>query len=401
MRIAITKEDFIPLSISALALGPCFNFYFNDILQYVYGGSSVSAIIYVLMALIGVRSYSFLLRKNKSNKAVKNTILLVLVLVLFSFLIHPSIGDILIAPDLNPLKSIALFLLFYGFPLMIYCSMDTNWDLVLWYLFLFSIVVVVLAGLDYLWVMLRISLDDVNYMSFSYNQLLAASVCAVYGYKKRMVWPFVISFYSLVLIFFGGARGSLGALLILYLLLISYPFSVRRILIVIGIGLILVIGGQLLLSKFLSSSADFINEIGGFSRTLYKITEGDLFQSDSRDNLSIVIINAIGDNPLGYGLLGDRYLFKLQGWSGYAHNIILELTCDFGWFLGPAIFIWWITKIARKIIEKKKQDSFFVFMAMLPVGCLMLFFSGSFVEEFIFWALLGLLYNKNVKSITN
>lgn len=393
MRSQSQGFDLTVASICALILGPSINYYLNDLIQYVYGGASVSAMIYILLGVIGLRSYLFLSKQKRLTKSARITVFAVLACLLFSYVLHPSIGDVILTPDFNPLRSIGLFLLFFGFPLMIYCSLDINWNLLLRYLFYFSVVDIILAGLDYSWVMLRISMDDVNYMSFSYNQLVAASVCAVYGYKEKKIIPFLISIISLILIFFGGARGPLGCLLVLYMLLIAYPFSARRILIMSGIALILIIGGPMILNKVLSRSADVISDIGGFSRTLYKITEGDLLQSDSRDNLSKIIEDAIGSNPLGYGLLGDRYILKQHGMTGYAHNVVLELFCDFGWLLGPVIFIIWIISILKFFFNKKRQDSFYIYLALVPSGCLMLFFSGSFVEEFAFWALLGVVYN--------
>lgn len=393
MRIFFHKEGMIPLSICALILGPSINFYLNDIIQYVYGGASVSALIYILLGVIGFRSYLFLSKQKRLTKSALITVFAVLACLLFSYVLHPSIGEVILAPDFNPLRSIGLFLLFFGFPLMIYCSLEVNWNLLLRYLFYFSVVDIILAGLDYSWVMLRISMDDVNYMSFSYNQLVAASVCAVYGYKEKKIIPFLISIVSLVLIFFGGARGPLGCLLVLYMLLIAYPFSARRILIISGVALVMIIGGPMILNKILSGSADVISDIGGFSRTLYKITEGDLLQSDSRDNLSTIIENAIGANPLGYGLLGDRFILKQHGMTGYAHNVVLELLCDFGWLLGPVIFVIWIVNILKVFFNKNRQDSFYFYLALVPAGCLMLFVSGSFVEEFAFWALLGVVYH--------
>lgn len=393
MKFSFSKEDVVPISICALTLGPSINFYLNDIIQYVYGGSSVSAVVYIILAIFGIRAYPILFKKQRITRNAKNTIVITLAVLLLSFIVHPSIGELLIAPDFNPLRSIFLFLLFFGFPLMIYCSLDNNWDRLLKFLFYVSIVDIVLAGLDYSWVMLRISLDDVNYMSFSYNQLLAASVCAVYGYKEKKIIPYLLSFASLVLIFFGGARGPMGCLLILYFLMLAYPFSVKKTFILIGVGAIVIIGGSLLLNRFLSSAANVISDIGGFSRTLYKITEGDLLQSNGRENISNIIESAISSNPIGYGLLGDRYVLMQHGLTGYAHSIILEFLCDFGWLMGPILFVVWSLSIIKLYINKNKRDSYYCFLAMLPAGCLMLFLSGSFVEEFVFWALLGIIFN--------
>ncbi len=397
MRLSLSKDEVIPLSICILTLGPNINYYLNDILQYVYGGHSISAFNYIVMALFGVRSY-FILFRNSRLKWQRLIIAVIFVCLLFAYIIHPSIQEFIISSDFNPLTSVALFLLFYGFPLMIYSSVIDNWDCLLRFLFLFSLFVIPLAALDYFWVMIPYGSDAVNYMSYSYNQLFAGSICAVYGYKNKKVLPFILSVISFLLVFLGGARGTMVCLLALYIILLFYPFNARKIVFAGVITAIVLVGGAAILNKVISLSFSLVDDVGGFSRTLYHLSEGEFFDSEGRDQISTIIYSAINDNPLGYGILGDRYVLKNHGLEGYAHSIILELICDFGVLIGPILFICLCINVIKVFFKKESDGVFFCFLSMLPAGFIMLFLSSSFLSgAFVFWSLLGMLFNSTTK----
>lgn len=382
--------------VSLLLLGPSINFYLNDIIQYMFGMGSVSAIVYILLALIGISAYPCLFKKGCKNKYVGLTIVFMTVVMILSYFVHPSIGSLIIDPDYNPLHSVGLFLFFYGFPLTIFFSLQLEWERFLSYLFYFSVPLIVLAALDYYFVMLRIGGDLVNYMSFSYNQLLAASICAVYGFKNRNVLAFILSFISLLLIFLGGARGSLLCLLLLYFALMLYNINAKKAILSVVILAFVLVSWKSIFNSFLSLSSGIVDDIGGFSRTLYKITEGEMFQSGSRDNISRILCNAISENPLGYGLLGDRYILSQHNLTGYAHSIYLEFLCDFGWIIGGFLLVLLFGRILLLFLKWKQNPVYFVFLSLLPAGIVMLFMSGSFLDEaFAFWALLGIIYNKS------
>lgn len=386
------KDTLYSIIICAITIGPSINYYLNELIQFVLGGRSISSFIYIVLAVMGVMAYPLLSKQPKNNK-VSITIVASIVLLLLSAVIHPSIWKLIISDDFNPLSSIGLFLFFFGFPLLILCSKHKEWDLLLKYLFYFSIADIALAAMVYFYVMIPVGTDAVSYMSFSYSQLFPGAVCAVYGYRNKRIIPFIISFFSLILIFLGGARGSLGCMLLVYALLALNNLSLRNAGLFLAVLLLAFYFGPRLIGGILSSSQQLVDELGGFSRTLYLISEGDFFVSKGRDNISVILKDAIYYNPLGYGLLGDRYVLAQHGNTGYAHNIVLEFLCDFGWFFGVILLISLFIMVVRVFLRQKKTPLFYCFLAMFPAGFVMLFMSGSFLEEFVFWAFLGVLYN--------
>lgn len=399
MKLFRNKESLNTFSICAITIGPSINFFSNVLIKYVIGGRSISSTIYMVLALFGLMSYELLLGNKYKNNKVVITIIVTFFLLLISGLIHPSIWHNIISDDFNPLGSVGLFLVFYGFPVMILCSEQKKWDLLLKYMYYFSIVDIVLATIVYFRVMIPFGMEAVNYMSFSYNQLLSASVCAVYGYKNKSVIAYGVSAISLILIFLGGARGTLGCLLFLYILLSINKISFRKaIAVMILFFVVFSFGVNKLFDVFLTTSGSYVDNLGGFSRTLYLMTQGDLLESSGRDDFHSIIQDAIVQNPLGYGMLGDRYVLGQHGGEGYAHNLIWEFLCDFGLIFGGVLFFALVYGMLRVYKKCKEMPVYYCFLAMLPAGFIMLFMSGSFLEEFAFWALLGVLYNTSSKS---
>ena len=390
------RDTFYSIIICAITIGPSINYFLNEIIQFVLGGRSISSFIYIVLAIMGIMAYPLLFKKPR-NSRVEVTIIFTSIVLLLSALIHPSLWKLIISDDFNPLKSVGLFLFFFGFPLMILCGKHKEWDLLLRYLFYFSIIDIVLAALVYFYVMIPVGTDAVSYMSFSYSQLFPGAVCAVYGYRNKRIIPIIISLFSLLLIFLGGARGSLGCMLLLYALLFLNKFSLKKVGILLIVTIVVLYVGPRLLGGFLSSSQRLVDDMGGFSRTLYLISEGDFLVSKGRDNINVIIEEAISNNPIGYGLLGDRYVLSQHGNTGYAHNIVLEFLCDFGWIIGFALLVALFIMIIRVLLKQKKSPLFYCYIAMLPAGFIMLFMSGSFLEEFVFWALLGVLYNASYR----
>ena len=85
--------------VSLLLLGPSINFYLNDIIQYMFGMGSVSAIVYILLALIGISAYPCLFKKGCKNKYVGLTIVFMTVVMILSYFVHPSICSFIIYFD--------------------------------------------------------------------------------------------------------------------------------------------------------------------------------------------------------------------------------------------------------------------------------------------------------------
>lgn len=138
------------------------------------------------------------------------------------------------------------------------------------------------------------------------------------------------------------------------------------------------------------------------SRTIKLILTGNAVNGYGRAEMYIAFKDAIMENPFQYrGILSDRVLAaKMMNQpisrGTYTHNIIYEILYEYGMPLGTVILLFIFGCVGLclyKIIKKKDDDLFILFIAIFPVGFCSLFFSGSYLTTHYFWMLMGLTYN--------
>ena len=195
-----------------------------------------------------------------------------------------------------------------------------------------------------------------------------------------------------------GARGAVVSL-VLYIVLrffVFYPTYDRKKRILLLCILLL---GTILIFVFSKPLLDLASKICEFlgvdSRFVSSLLEGSFFEGSGREKISDIIIHALIERPFGYGLYGDRYVTGAYGLSNstYAHNFVLEILCDFGVF---GFFILFGGLICFFSVMKRNRDTAFhaVIWSLLPYGFLQLFFSSSFLENVLFYAIVGFIFGE-------
>lgn len=380
--------DFKILSLAVLLLAPPINYYLNTVLQYGLGLPSISKYVYIIIALFGLHSYRYF------NKLDRTSVLLFFFLV-FGFLIAAIIGGLglLISSDYNPLESPFLQVFLYCVPLYILTKTCVDFQKTLDYLFYFAFFNLILFIPSYYYSQLYLSALNVDYMSVSYNVLVALCICIGVSWNKKKLLPAIIAIASLLLLIVVGSRGaSFSALMyILLLLIVKYMDGEKKmVLTVIFITILLTVslGGY-----YFSEVSSLIDSGDLFSRNLYKLDDNSFFSHDDRDEIRKVIETGLDKNFLGYGLLGDRIIFQNEHFEGvYAHNMLLEMRADFGIIVGPILFAVFFVKLVTSFfyLGGLKRDFLII---MIPAGFIKLWFSGSFLVSPDFYCLLALLIN--------
>lgn len=380
--------DFKILSLAVLLLAPPINYYLNTVLQYGLGLPSISKYVYIIIALFGLHSYRYF------NKLDRTSVLLFFFLV-FGFLIAAIIGGLglLISSDYNPLESPFLQVFLYCVPLYILTKTCIDFQKTLDYLFYFAFFNLILFIPSYYYSQLYLSALNVDYMSVSYNVLVALCICIGVSWNKKKLLPAIIAIASLLLLIVVGSRGaSFSALMyILLLLIVKYMDGEKKmVLTVIFITILLTVslGGY-----YISEITNLIDSGDLFSRNLSKLDNDSFFSHDDRDEIKQVIEVGLDKNFLGYGLLGDRIIFQNENFKGvYAHNILLEMRADFGIIVGPILFAVFFVKLVTSFfyLGGLKRDFLII---MIPAGFIKLWFSGSFLVSPDFYCLLALLIN--------
>lgn len=100
-----------------------------------------------------------------------------------------------------------------------------------------------------------------------------------------------------------------------------------------------------------------------------------------------ILIQAIKDHPLGYGLGADA---GLSGFT-YAHNFYLEIIIEFGVFVGGAISIVLTILILRTLFNKSIDwDCKSIILIIVTVGFVKLMLSGTYLTDPYFFVCVGM-----------
>lgn len=392
--------DIKSFSLALLLMGPPINYYLNTVLQYGFGLPTISAFAYVFMAVVGAYSYRYVKQIDRAGGIIFT--LLVIGLPLAALL---GGFNMVISPDLNPLDSPLLLVFLYCFPLYILTSTINDFGKAFDYLYYFAIFNIVLFIPSYYYSQLLMSALRVDYMSISYNVLIAICVCLGVSWDKKKWLPAIIAIASILLLIVVGSRGaSLSVLIYIVLLLITKLIGGEKKMVFV-ISAIAVVAVLAFGSYYYNEVTSLIDSGEMYSRNLSKLADSSFFSHDDRNEIKTVIERGIDSNPFGYGLLGDRIIMQNEHYEGvYAHNILLELRADFGILLGPAIFILLLLKmfVSYRRLDGYRKD----FLVMLiPAGFIKLLFSGSFLDEPAFYCLLALVFckenGKKIKMLRN
>lgn len=398
------RERFALYALILCVFIPSYNYFINELLQSNLGMESVSAYFYLVLALIGAFSYTYL-RKVAPKLFV--IIILISLGLIISYFLYPEIGDVFWSQDFNPLTSAFLYLPFIAFPMMIYSNyLSQNIQVLIDHIRIPSIALILLAVFDYYWtVIIHGNYFAINYMSFSYSMLPAVCFSFAYGLNNRKALDVIIALLGLIVVLIIGSRGCFlcGFLFCAIASIKHYTLSsTGRLLAFLGIALALFISVPLFFPTFTEKVMSYLDQHGATSRTLQKMVDGTVSESDDRTAIYVLMTDAIEDKPLGYGLMGDRFILAKNGNQGYAHSIIYEFLVDYGIVLGPLLILILFYTILHKHIKSFKQNDYYVLAAFTALGFIKLFFSGSYLAEPFFWALIGLLIkNKNNKMDYN
>lgn len=215
-----------------------------------------------------------------------------------------------------------------------------------------------------------------QYMTFSYNMLFSVTLLIILWIQK-FSWPRMITgVVGAVMIFIAGCRGALLGLLISVIIYDWFGGSTRtqkqrlsRALLVL-LGLLAIIFWR----NILEAIASILDSLDIPSRTIYLLLEDAFLEDSGRSHLLDTAVQKF--SVVGHGLYGDR--LALNG--TYIHNMFVELVFDYGMILGAGLALLWIIVLLVGATRTPAEYRLLI-CALLSVGCVKLFFSGSFLNQ--------------------
>lgn len=226
-------------------------------------------------------------------------------------------------------------------------------------------------------------------MSFAYYYLPFAIISFYSLITSFSVGNFLRVLLSCVTLLLTGTRGPilcLGIGCVLFILF-AQKNTVKKVLLIVFVIIFcgIFLNNYILLGKVLSKVFQLL---GIENRILNKIFYDGLFDGSGRDNIIMILKQAIQDGPiLGYGLMGDRVLTDT-----YAHNLLFELLIDFGVVVGSTFFV--VVSLFVLRLTLKKNISFSqktVFLIVVACSFVKLMISGSYIQEQTFFLLIGMM----------
>lgn len=228
---------------------------------------------------------------------------------------------------------------------------------------------------------------QIGYMVFSYNMLPHITFLALGNSEKHTKGHKLLGYVGLLLILILGCRGALVGFGVSFILKLFFSkrSTLTKLVQISAISALLIIA-MFYFEDAVSLLINFADSLGINSRTLTYMQEGRFFDDTGRQSIQENVLAEIGWT--GNGMYGDRLSDKHFG--SYAHNIIVEFLCQYGYLFGSILSVALAILLFRGIYTKNfhVRTLIIVFMA---TGFTKLFFSGSYLnQEPSFYILIGL-----------
>ena len=236
--------------------------------------------------------------------------------------------------------------------------------------------------------------NKVNYMVFGIS--LAYSFVGVIAYfylkNKFKIFNLLIAITILILIFIFGNRSSLLICVSIWIFIKLYMIrnNFKKIFILFSMAII-AIGAYINIYDVLKSINIFLQKLGihsySISKYIMAIDKGLIESASGRNKLVNLSVDIIKNNP--FKAHGLKYFTYSTG-EIYPHNLILDLSIIFG-LLGCIFIISWLIYLIFKVRYIKNNDFKIILCEIIILEFLWLFLSGTFIEESLFWIIIGML----------
>ena len=322
--------------------------------------------------------------------------------VIVSYLLYPEIRSDIYASMVDLVYSPVNKLIFFCIPAMAGTAALTNHDALLEQMRPWGKLTATLGCAALVFVYFYVGKVP-NYMVYSYFMLLPICVCFEHARLKRALPDWVIAILGTVCIIACGARGAVVSLALYFFvqLLTNLQKRVNGSVIIkfLCISLILLIV-VFFYRELLMVCIALCDQLGINSRFLMALYSDELVQDSSRVWIMESVVKSLVDNPLGYGLFGDRYAIGTFGYLRYtyAHNIFMELLCDFGIVGGSIVIIVMLWRLVITVGILKNRLALSLLHILLPYGLFQLLFSSSFLENIPFFMILAMIFCVNWKN---
>lgn len=258
------------------------------------------------------------------------------------------------------------------------------------FLFWVSLVAVFVQVLYHLWYRPRMGMD-----SSSEDMIGAYQIAPHVGFlfwtafDRKKILYYLVSILSFLFLISMGNRGSVVCISVfiifalLFLIPYKRPILSRLIIIIVGVLFLAY------LNNFIDYFIGLFMEQGMSIRVLSLLERDEFASSESREWITRTLLDAVKQGPvLGFGIAGDRSFDGIL----YAHNFVVELFVAFGFFVGAIILIAFVLYILMAFSRARSNEEK-LFLLLLVCCFMKLMMSGTYLEDYDVWILLGYCAN--------
>lgn len=349
-----------------------------------------SYIFYIVLAILLVFSWNII--KNKIKLKDFLFVMSIICVFLISYLIFENNSEY-IQKDFSRILIECIPLYFVG---ILYSHNHSKDDL-----FCFSVLSIVIEfsyQIYYISSGREVSADN---MDAAYKILPSILFVFYYAVNHINFVKLIIAIMGAILIFLFGTRGPfLITVVTLFVLLILKSIKKRKnkFGVILGYSVclifILVFLNCFLFDQILLWFKELFENIGFSTRIFEHFLEDKIADDNGRNEIFSIISNSILEKPWGYGLCGDRTVSN----GRYAHNLFLELWCQFGIVLGSFIIISLFVIPIQSLKLEKKNEIFNFLLIMVLMVFIKLMISGSYLHETWLFFVIGLSINSFRKN---
>lgn len=231
-----------------------------------------------------------------------------------------------------------------------------------------------------------------DYQTAAYSIIVGLISTYYLALRNKKKIDVFLSILGTLILLLCGSRGIFVSLIFFWAIyFISQTGNKQKIAIILSIA----IASLFFSFKEIIAPIASVAESFGFSTHLTDaLAQGAVFEDESRELLYAGFWTLIWQEPLGYGIMGDRYISYFTGifWKPiYPHNIFLELMVDFGYVIGIVLSLFLVYFISKNVLFSKNRKYRMTLLVLTSTSLIKLLFASSFWIDQMFFMLVGAL----------
>ena len=357
----------------------------------------VTTVIDTLMRVLGLSEYSniarcvvvfyviiFCSRGLLSKLTSKHLLLYALAVVLYFLFawIYPQTAGLMLDN--------AIDVLIFTIPVFFLGISMTDVKLNIGRITLYSRIIILLMSFVFFF------MSDINahegHMGRAYLVLPSVMLVVYQAFREKKIHDILIGILGCFFLVACTTRGPV-LLLLIFVLVIAFVNKIRFLQVVLLLAVI-IMSSSSFRTLLINAGIMIFNKFGLNTRIFDMLALGEVTSDNGRNYLEEVVWEMLHEHPIsGNGVFSDRIATSALQWIGedgvYAHNILLECWCQYGYIIGSILLIGLLVVCIYSLFhEQGDKRTILCILILSYIG--KLFMSSSYLLEPYFFLTVGM-----------